>query len=134
MLNAAAIRASALKWACVAGMLLGAVPVLVHARESAPQQAMGTLTVSELPPQGQTTYRLIHEGGPFPYEKDGTVFGNRERILPPARRGYYREYTVKTPYARNRGARRIVCGGPATTPAKCFYTGDHYASVREIVQ
>ena len=134
MLNAAAIRASALKWACVAGMLLGAVPVLVHARESAPQQAMSTLTVSELPPQGQTTFRLIHEGGPFPYEKDGTVFGNRERILPPARRGYYREYTVKTPYARNRGARRIVCGGPATTPAKCFYTGDHYASFREIVQ
>ena len=134
MMNAAAIRASALKWACVAGMLLGAVPVLVHARESAPQQAMGTLTVSELPPQGQTTFRLIHEGGPFPYEKDGAVFGNRERILPPARRGYYREYTVKTPYARNRGARRIVCGGPATTPAKCFYTGDHYASFREIVQ
>ena len=134
MLNAAAIRASALKWACVAGMLLGAVPVLVHARESAPQQAMGTLTVSELPPQGQTTFRLIHEGGPFPYEQDGAVFGNRERILPPARRGYYREYTVKTPYARNRGARRIVCGGPATTPAKCFYTGDHYASFREIVQ
>lgn len=134
MLNAAAIRASALKWACVAGMLLGAVPVLVHARESAPQQAMGTLTVSELPPQGQTTFRLIHEGGPFPYEKDGAVFGNRERILPPARRGYYREYTVKPPYARNRGARRIVCGGPATTPAKCFYTGDHYASFREIVQ
>ena len=62
------------------------------------------------------------------------MFGNRERILPPARRGYYREYTVKTPYARNRGARRIVCGGPATTPAKCFYTGDHYASFREIVQ
>ena len=134
MLNATALRASALKWACVAGMLLGAVPVLVHARESAPQQAMGTLTVSELPPQGQTTFRLIHEGGPFPYEKDGAVFGNRERILPPARRGYYREYTVKTPYARNRGARRIVCGGPATTPAKCFYTGDHYASFREIVQ
>ena len=134
MLNAAAIRASALKWACVAGMLLGTVPVLVHARESAPQQAIGTLTVSELPPQGQTTFRLIHEGGPFPYEKDGTVFSNQERILPPARRGYYREYTVKTPYARNRGARRIVCGGPATTPAKCFYTGDHYASFREIVQ
>jgi ribonuclease T1 len=132
MLNAAALRASALKWACVAGMLMGTAPLVVQARESAP--ALATMTVAELPPQGQTTFRLIYQGGPFPYEKDGTVFGNRERILPPARRGYYREYTVKTPYARNRGARRIVCGGPATTPAKCFYTGDHYASFREIVQ
>ena len=132
MLNAAAIRASALKWACVAGVLMGTVPILVQARESAP--ALATMTVAELPPQGQTTFRLIYQGGPFPYEKDGSVFGNRERMLPPERRGYYREYTVKTPYARNRGARRIVCGGPATTPDKCFYTGDHYASFREIVQ
>lgn len=132
MLNAAAIRASALKWACVAGVLMGTVPILVQARESAP--ALATMTVAELPPQGQTTFRLIYQGGPFPYEKDGSVFGNRERMLPPERRGYYREYTVKTPYARNRGARRIVCGGPATTPARCFYTGDHYASFREIVQ
>ena len=132
MLNAAAIRASALKWACVAGVLMGTVPILVQARESAP--ALATMTVAELPPQGQTTFRLIYQGGPFPYEKDGSVFGNRERMLPHQRRGYYREYTVKTPYARNRGARRIVCGGPATTPDKCFYTGDHYASFREIVQ
>ena len=132
MLNAAAIRASALKWACVAGVLMGAVPILAQARESAP--ALSTMTVAELPPQGQTTFRLIYQGGPFPYEKDGSVFGNRERMLPHQRRGYYREYTVKTPYARNRGARRIVCGGPATTPDKCFYTGDHYASFREIVQ
>jgi ribonuclease T1 len=132
MLNAVAVQASALKWACVAGMLVGAAPILVHARESAP--ALATMTVAELPPQGQTTFRLIYQGGPFPHEKDGAVFGNREQILPPARRGYYREYTVKTPYARNRGARRIVCGGPATTPATCFYTGDHYASFREIVQ
>ena len=132
MLNAAAIRASALKWACVAGVLMGTVPILVQARESA--SALATMTVAELPPQGQTTFRLIYQGGPFPYEKDGSVFGNRERMLPHQRRGYYREYTVKTPYARNRGARRIVCGGPATTPDKCFYTGDHYASFREIVQ
>ena len=132
MLNAAAIRASALKWACVAGVLMGAVPILAQARESA--SALATMTVAELPPQGQTTFRLIYQGGPFPYEKDGSVFGNRERMLPPERRGYYREYTVKTPYARTRGARRIVCGGPATTPTKCYYSGDHYASFREIVQ
>ena len=132
MLNAAAIRASALKWACVAGVLMGTVPILVQARESA--SALATMTVAELPPQGQTTFRLIYQGGPFPYEKDGSVFGNREKILPPARRGYYREYTVKTPGARNRGARRIVCGGKPRVPDACYYTSDHYASFRRIVE
>ena len=132
MLNAVAVQASALKWACVAGMLVGAAPILVHARESAP--ALATMTVAELPPQGQTTFRLIYQGGPFPHEKDGAVFGNREQILPPARRGYYREYTVKTPGARNRGARRIVCGGKPRVPDACYYTSDHYASFRRIVE
>ena len=82
-------------------------------------------------PSGEA--RLIRQGGPFPYDKDGTVFGNRERLLPAYQRGYYREYTVKTPGARNRGARRIVCGGAATAPATCYYTADHYASFRKIV-
>ncbi len=73
--------------------------------------------------------------GPFRHEKDGTVFGNRERQLPGERRGYYREYTVDTPCARDRGARRIVCGGwqkPPSPPAACWYTADHYASFRRI--
>ena len=83
--------------------------------------------------QGQETYQLILQGGPFPYEKDGTVFGNRERLLPGQKRGYYREYTVKTPGSRDRGARRIVCGGPSTRPDACYYTADHYASFRNIV-
>jgi ribonuclease T1 len=74
-------------------------------------------------------------GGPFPYEKDGTTFFNRERLLPSQTRGYYREYTVKTPGARNRGARRIVCGGKEPTrPDSCYYTADHYASFRRITQ
>ena len=79
--------------------------------------------------------RLIYQGGPFKYDKDGSVFGNRERILPAKNRGYYLEYTVKTPGERSRGARRIVCGGfvPAT-PDACYYTDDHYASFRRIVQ
>jgi ribonuclease T1 len=86
-----------------------------------------------LPPEARQTHRLILSGGPFPYEKDGTVFGNRERNLPRMARGYYREYTVKTPGARTRGAKRIVCGGkPPTQPDTCFYTDDHYASFRRI--
>lgn len=91
-----------------------------------------SVPLQALPVQGQETYQLIHRGGPFPHEKDGSVFGNRERILPGQKRGYYREYTVRTPGARDRGARRIVCGGPATTPQVCYYTADHYDSFRRI--
>lgn len=91
-----------------------------------------TVALSELPRQGVETYRLILQGGPFPHEKDGVVFGNRERRLPSHQRGYYREYTVVTPGARARGVRRIVCGGPSRTPDACYYTADHYASFRLI--
>ncbi len=91
------------------------------------------VALRDLPVQGQETYQLVFQGGPFPYEKDGTVFGNRERLLPAMKRGYYREYTVKTPYSRNRGARRLVCGGRTTTPDACYYTADHYASFRKVV-
>ena len=93
-----------------------------------------TVALTDLPPQGQRTYRLILQGGPFPYDKDGSVFGNRERLLPRERRGYYREYTVETPRSRDRGARRIVCGGPPRQPDDCYYTADHYASFRRIVE
>ena len=103
----------------------------VQAKESISCSA--TVSLNQLPPQGIETYQLIRQGGPFPYGKDGVVFGNRERLLPAAKRGYYREYTVKTPRSRNRGARRIVCGGEATVPDACFYTADHYASFRKIV-
>ena len=100
-----------------------------------PQDARAAqIALAELPVQGRQTYELIRSGGPFPYEKDGTVFGNRERLLPAEKRGYYREYTVKTPGSRDRGARRIVCGGPQRVPHACFYTADHYASFRKIVE
>ena len=92
-----------------------------------------TLSVAELPRQGAQTYELIHQGGPFAHEKDGVVFGNRERLLPTQKRGFYREYTVATPGSRNRGTRRIVCGGQPKTPDICYYTADHYASFRRIV-
>jgi ribonuclease T1 len=72
------------------------------------------------------------QGGPFPHDKDGVIFGNYERLLPKQKRGYYREFTVKTPGARNRGARRIVAGGEAGAPREYFYTDDHYASFRRI--
>jgi ribonuclease T1 len=104
-----------------------------HARTMAPDDAV--VTLGELPAEARQTARLIRNGGPFPFAKDGTVFGNRERLLPREARGYYREYTVKTPGARDRGARRIVCGGRiATEPAACYYTADHYASFQRIAQ
>lgn len=118
-----------------------ATAVAVSAIVTDPVQAKGPITASEsvalaeLPPEAQQTDRLIRAGGPFPYSKDGTTFGNRERLLPRRERGYYREYTVPTPGSRNRGARRIVCGGaPPVNPEVCYYTEDHYASFRRIVQ
>ena len=88
--------------------------------------------VSELPREARITLQLIKQGGPFPYDKDGAIFGNYERLLPKQKRGYYREFTVKTPGARNRGARRIVAGGESGAPREYFYTDDHYASFRRI--
>jgi len=88
-----------------------------------------------LPAEAQRVDRQIRSGGPFEYAKDGTVFGNRERRLPPKARGFYREYTVPTPGARDRGARRIVCGGAqAAKPESCYYTGDHYTNFSRIVE
>jgi ribonuclease T1 len=91
-----------------------------------------TVSVEDLPKEALSTLANIKKGGPFPYQKDGAVFGNFERILPQQRRGYYREYTVKTPRARNRGARRIVAGGEPKLTNEFYYTEDHYASFRKI--
>ncbi|WP_250534730.1 ribonuclease [Caballeronia sp. AZ10_KS36] len=91
-----------------------------------------TVAVAQLPKQAVETLQLIQAGGPFPYEKDGVVFGNRERLLPRRARGYYHEYTVPTPRARDRGARRIVCGGPKRQIDDCYYSDDHYASFKRI--
>jgi ribonuclease T1 len=112
----------------LASALAMAMPVA--ARSTTP----GVVALESLPEAARLTDRRIRAGGPFPYAKDGTVFGNRERLLPREARGYYREYTVPTPGARDRGARRIVCGGdrPAT-PQACWYTADHYTSFKRIV-
>jgi ribonuclease T1 len=103
-------------------------------KDGSAQATAATVHVTELPRQGRETYELIRQGGPFPYDKDGAVFGNRERQLPAEKRGYYREYTVRTPGSRDRGARRIVCGGPPRQPHACYYTADHYANFRRIVE
>ena len=90
------------------------------------------IAVAKLPFEAREVLERIRAGGPFPYERDGVTFGNRERSLPPRKRGFYHEYTVTTPGVHTRGARRIVCGGPRTTPEVCYYTDDHYASFRRI--
>ena len=105
----------------------------VQAKGPLPDGVQSTIPVNQLTEQGRQMYTLIHRGGPFAHEKDGTVFGNRERLLPSQKRGYYREYTVATPGLRHRGTRRIVCGGKPTMPDTCYYTADHYASFRKIV-
>jgi len=81
-----------------------------------------------LPAEAAATITLIQRGGPFPHRQDGSVFGNREQRLPSRKRGYYREYTVETPGAGNRGARRIITGGDP--PQAWYYTSDHYESFR----
>lgn len=93
------------------------------------------VALTALPREAQATHQQVLNGGPFPYAKDGLVFGNRERLLPTQPRGHYREYTVKTPGVDGRGARRIVCGGTSPTrPEACYYTADHYSSFRRIHQ
>lgn len=128
------LRKASRKWglavAVVSGLLAGG-SIPVQARTAATAESVA---LTQLPSQAQDTYRRVLSGGPFPYGKDGSVFGNRERLLPPKNRGYYREYTVKTPGSRDRGARRIVCGGPKPSePDTCYYTADHYASFSRIV-
>ncbi len=125
------------KWSAaiaVASGLVAGAAWMPAAQARGPEPAQQSVALATLPPEAQQTYRLVLSGGPFPYSKDGTVFGNRERRLPGQPRGWYREYTVKTPGSRDRGARRIVCGGkPPTQPETCYYTDDHYNSFRRIV-
>ncbi|MFF5449322.1 ribonuclease domain-containing protein [Streptomyces sp. NPDC012888] len=97
-----------------------------------PQWARGMPTVraDRLPPQARDTLALIDRGGPYPYRQDGTVFGNFERALPRRERGYYREYTVRTPGERDRGARRIVTG----RGGEFYYTDDHYQTFEAVLR
>jgi ribonuclease T1 len=106
----------------------------VLARQATPTaDSLETVPLASLPREAQETQRLILAGGPFRFDKDGSVFGNREQRLPRRPRGHYREYTVITPGSRDRGARRIVCAGEEkSAPETCYYTADHYNSFRRI--
>jgi ribonuclease T1 len=88
------------------------------------------IPAAKLPPEARETIALIKAGGPYPYPQDGRTFQNREELLPKRSRGYYREYTVKTPGAKDRGARRIVAG----RGGEYYYTDDHYRSFRRIIE
>jgi len=113
------------QWLLLSGLLLW-LPCAQARDQSA--QALGEVFVAELPAEARVTLRLIKRGGPFPFARDGVVFGNYEHVLPQRRKGYYREYTVPTPGVQHRGARRIVCGAVSD----CFYTADHYHTFRRI--
>ncbi len=122
------------KLGCVAWMAVAAW-VATPAVAKGPVDGVETVALATLPAEARRTQQLILAGGPFPYAKDSSTFGNFERRLPRRERGFYREYTVKTPGARDRGARRIVCGGrQPTQPDSCYYTADHYASFKLIAQ
>ena len=92
--------------------------------------AQGEIRKKQLPGEALETIALIRKGGPFPHQRDGATFGNRERLLPARERGWYREYTVRTPGERTRGARRIVAGRDGTL----YYTDDHYQSFKRILE
>jgi len=89
-----------------------------------------SIAVAALPNEARATLMLIDAGGPFPYNRDGVVFGNYEKRLPLKKRGYYHEYTVPTPGIKTRGARRIIAG----REGERYYTADHYNSFRRIIQ
>ncbi|MBK7791504.1 MAG: ribonuclease [Betaproteobacteria bacterium] len=121
---------AALLTACLALAVLFVCAAPAVARDA--PAPLPEIALAELPVEGREVYARIHRGGPFRYDRDGVVFGNRERILPAKARGHYREYTVRTPGTKSRGARRIVCGGAPTAPEACYYTDDHYRSFKRI--
>lgn len=115
--------------ALTAALCAPAVSGVAFARSPAP---LDEVSVADLPREARDTLARIKAGGPFAYRGDGKTFGNRERHLPLRERGYYREYTVPTPGASDRGARRIVAGSGATgdvrTSGEYYYSADHYRS------
>lgn len=118
-----------LKWIVLAAMLWLPAGAQAHTHHAAKVWTdMTTISAAQLPAQARTTLRAIKRGGPFAYQRDGVVFNNYEHALPERRRGYYHEYTVKTPGTHNRGTRRIISGATG----EYFYTADHYQTFNRI--
>ena len=127
------LLSAAIFLALVAGAIIWIQPSQARETPAAKLADFPLVLLADMPKEARATMSLIRKGGPFPYSQDGVVFSNRERALPKQPRGYYHEYTVKTPGTRTRGARRIVCGGnPKPAPTECFYTDNHYESFRKI--
>jgi len=118
------ISALTLAWV----MVLLPVTTHAHSQHKGSNTDRQEIEASSLPKEAKETLRLIMRGGPFPFPRDGVVFGNFEKRLPKKQRGFYHEYTVITPGVRSRGARRIVCG----QPAPCYYSDDHYQTFKLI--
>jgi ribonuclease T1 len=121
-----ALCAPVISWALASDVRSGDRIALGERPQETPAQR--EISVRNLPQEARSTLALVKQGGPFPYKKDGSTFGNREKHLPVKARGYYREYTVPTPGARDRGARRIVAG----RDGEYYYSDDHYNSFRRI--
>jgi ribonuclease T1 len=112
----------------LAALMLGLACAQPSWAQRAPLDTVTEVATTELPKEARDTLALIHKGGPYPYAKDGVIFSNREGQLPKHKRGYYHEYTVKTPGERTRGARRIITG----SGGEFYYTDDHYNHFRRI--
>jgi ribonuclease T1 len=127
-----------IKYLCfIVAMLLAGAPAVAQQllREKPPevaprvQASLATIALKDLPPEARDTLALIEKGGPFAFDRDGIVFGNFEKRLPIKERGYYHEYTVKTPGVRHRGARRVIAG----KGGERYYSDDHYQTFKRIV-
>jgi ribonuclease T1 len=119
-----------LLWCLALALATLAAPALGETRAPTADGSIAVIAAADLPFEARQTLRLIEQGGPFPYTKDGIAFGNREGRLPLKPRGYYREYTVPTPGSRDRGARRIIAG----QAAERYYTDNHYRSFKRIAR
>ncbi len=122
------------RFAAILGMLAVAFALAVGVGPSCSRASSDSKAVQvrldTLPKEAQKTLRLVQQGGPFPYKRDGVVFGNFEGLLPKRPRGYYKEYTVPTPGARDRGSKRIIAG----RNNEYYYTNDHYRTFRRILE
>jgi ribonuclease T1 len=124
------LRACASAVFAAALLAVAALSVATGASARGPHPVIAVIRVYELPPEARDTLASIRQGGPFRYERDGVVFGNFERQLPWRERGFYHEYTVRTPGVDGRGARRIIAGADG----ELYYTADHYRTFRRVVE